>query len=64
LSHTRRPESSEIGDLPRWQGNIFNVALLDSILFMYLKVIWIYSRKAMEAGSSSDHLILSSGWTA
>jgi hypothetical protein len=34
---------------------------LESILFMHLKVIWIYSRKAIDVGFSSDHLTLSSG---
>jgi hypothetical protein len=36
---------------------------LESILFMHLKVIWLYSRKSIHAGSSSDHLTLSKGWT-
>jgi len=29
---------------------------LDSNLFIYLKVIWVYSSKATDAGSSSDAL--------
>jgi len=29
---------------------------LDSDLFMHFKVIWVYSRKATDAGSSLDHL--------